>query len=230
MTLRDTRFLVSLMVVCLLLAVPAFSQTATSGSVAGQVVDEQNAAVPGAQIRLVDPTTGATLNTMSNDAGRYIFSTVQPGNYNVTVTKQGFSTFSIKNQNVDVAAVLTINAKLSVGTTTTVVEVTATTAAELQTMNATVGNTLDSRALANLPNLGRDVSTLAVLQPGVTPGGFTAGSHNEQNSFILDGGNITDDMAGNTTGYQTNFTGLGGTQTNGTPSGVISVSLETVEE
>ncbi len=105
MTLRDTRFLVSMIVLCLL-AAPAFSQTTTAGSVAGQVVDEQNAAVPGAQIRLVDPNTGSTLNTMSNDQGRYLFSTVPPGNYNVTVTKQGFSTFSMKGQNVDVAAVL----------------------------------------------------------------------------------------------------------------------------
>jgi len=110
------------------------------------------------------------------------------------------------------------------------VEVTATTGAELQTTNATVGNTLDSKQLDLLPNLGRDVASLAVLQPGVTPGGFTAGSHAEQNSFILDGGNITDDMAGNTTGYQTNFTGSGGTQTNGTPSGVISVPSESVEQ
>jgi hypothetical protein len=217
--------------VCLsMLVTPAFSQTSTAGTVSGQVVDEQNAAVPGAQVRIVEPSTGATLTTMSNDAGRYIFSTVPPGTYNMTFIKQGFSSHQVKAQNVDVGAVLTVNAKLSIGTTTTVVEVTASTGAELQTMNATVGNTLDSRALANLPNLGRDVSTLAVLQPGVTPGGYTAGSHNEQNSFILDGGNITDDMAGNTTGYQTNFTGLGGTQTNGTPSGVISISLETVEE
>ena len=142
MTLRDIRLFVSLDRSVPASGCAAFSQTTTAGSVAGQVVDEQSAAVPGAQIRFVDPTTGATLNTMSNDAGRFIFSTVPPGNYNMTITKQGFSTFSMKNQNVDVAAVLTINAKLSVGTTTTVVEVSATTGAELQTMNATVGNTL----------------------------------------------------------------------------------------
>jgi hypothetical protein len=213
-----------------LFATPAFSQTATAGTVSGQVVDEQSAAVPGAQIRLVEPTTNATLTTVSNDTGRYIFSTVPPGYYNMTVTKEGFTTYQLKNQNVDVGAVLTINAKLSIGTTTTVVEVAASTGAELQTMNATVGNTLDSKALDNLPNLGRDVSTLAVLQPGVTPGGYTAGSHNEQNTFTLDGGNITDDMAGNTIGYQTNFTGIGGTQTSSMPSGVISVPTESVEE
>jgi hypothetical protein len=117
-----------------------------------------------------------------------------------------------------------------VGTVSATVEVNAVVGAELQTLNATVGNTLGGKSLLLLPNLGRDVSTLAVLQPGVTPGGYTAGSHNEQNTFQLDGGNISDDMAGNTTGYQTNFTGTGGTQTNGTPSGVIPTPVESIEE
>ena len=52
-----------------------------------------------------------------------------------------------------------------------------------------------------LPNMGRDVSTLAVLQPGTTPSGMTAGSFSDQNVFMLDGGNNSDDMAGNNTSY-----------------------------
>src|SRR5690349_14702234 len=74
-----------------LAAAPAFGQTATAGTVTGQVVDEQNAAVPGAQVRIVEPTTNTAQSTVTNDAGRYIFSTVPPGTYNMTFTKQGFS-------------------------------------------------------------------------------------------------------------------------------------------
>ncbi len=81
-----------------------------------------------------------------------------------------------------------------------------------------------------LPNLGRDVSTLTVLQPGVTLDGYTAGAVQDQNTYTLDGGNNSDDMAGNSTSYVTNFTGLGGTQTGGTPSGVVPTSVETIEE
>ncbi len=83
---------------------------------------------------------------MTNEAGRYIFSQVLPGTYNMTFTKQGFTTYQVNAQNVDVGAVLTINAKLKIGSTATTVEVTATTGADLQTMNATVGNTLDNKA------------------------------------------------------------------------------------
>ena len=104
------------------------------------------------------------------------------------------------------------------------------TGAELQTTNAAVGTTINGAALESLPNFGRDVTTLSVIQPGTTLGGFTAGAYADQNSFTLDGGNNSDDMGGNVTGYVTNFTGLGGTQTNGNPSGVMPTPVESIEE
>ncbi len=54
--------------------------------------------------------------------------------------------------------------------------------------------------------------------------------YSDQNSYTLDGGNNSDDMGGNITGYVTNFTGLGGTQTNGNPSGVMPTPVESIEE
>ena len=60
--------------------------------------------------------------------------------------------------------------------------------------------------------------------------GNVAGAVSDQNTYMLDGGNISDDMAGNTTGYNTNFTGFGGTQTSGVPSGVVPTPVESIEE
>ncbi len=125
---------------------------------------------------------------------------------------------------------LTLNATLKVGSSATTVEVTATAGAELQTMNATVGNTLSNQSLLVLPNLGRDATSMAVLQPGTTPGGNAAGAVGDLNTYQLDGANITDDMGGNVTTYQTNMNGLGGSQTNGSPSGVIPTPIESIEE
>ena len=107
------------------------------------------------------------------------------------------------------------------GATSTTVEVQAHAAAELQTTSASVGTTISSNDIQDLPNLGRDVATFAVLQPGVTLNGSTAGAVSDQNSYTIDGGQNSDDMAGNNTSYVTNFTGVGGTQTNGAPSGVV---------
>src|SRR5215469_14227419 len=153
----------------------AWTQTSSVGTVMGQVTDEQGAVIPGTEVKLTDLGTNAALTTLSNDVGRYTFASVNPGKYNVTFTKQGFATFQVAQQDVQIGQVLTINATLKVGTTATTVEVTASSGAELQTMNATVGNTLNGQSLILMPNLGRDVTTLAVLQPATTLGGYTAG-------------------------------------------------------
>jgi hypothetical protein len=216
--------------IAILSAPPAWSQATTSSSVTGQVTDAQNAAIPGVDVRLVDTGTGNTQSTLTNEAGRYIFVNVSSGLYSLTFSKSGFAQSKVTGQTIEVGATATINASLQVGATTTTVEVVASSAAELQTTNAQVGTTLNSEALLALPNMGRDVSTLAVLQPGVSPSGFTAGSYQDQNTYMLDGGNISDDMAGNTIGYITNFTGLGGGQTSNFPSGVIPTPVESIEE
>ncbi len=184
----------------------------------------------GAEVRMLDNSTGTSQTTLTNETGRYVIVNVQPGTYVVTISKQGFTVFKISAQKVDVGSAMTINASLKVGSTSTTVEVSASAGADLQTTNATVGNTLTSAALMLLPNMGRDVSTLAVLQPGTTPGGMTAGAFSDQNVFTLDGGNNSDDMAGNNTSYVTNFTGTGGTQTNGSPSGIVPTPVESIEE
>jgi len=213
-----------------LAVVPAKAQSSIAGTVTGQVTDASGAAVPGASIKLVDLATSAAFASVSNDAGRYNFPTVPPGKYDITFTKEGFSTYDIKSQEVTVGTVLTLNAALKVGATSTTVEVAASVGAELQTMNATVGNTLTQTALVVLPNLGKDATTLAILQPGTAPTGQAAGTTADLNTYQLDGANITDDMGGNVTTYQTNFNGLGGTQQGGTPSGVIPTPSESIEE
>ncbi len=211
-------------------SVPAWSQATSSSTVSGLVSDQQQAAVPGAEVRLTDPSTNQTSVTKSNSSGRYIFVNVNSGTFTLTVVKDGFSTFKIDAVPVTIGQSVTVNAVLAVGSTSTTVEVTASAGVDLVTTNAAVGTTLSGDALQDLPNMGRDVSTLAVLQPGTTLGGFTAGSYNDQNTYQIDGGNATDDMAGNVTGYQTNFTGLGGTQTGGTPSANVPTPVESVEE
>ncbi len=228
----STRFfrLLTFSFLSMALASAALAQTSTVGTVIGQVTDEQHAVVPGANVKLVDTATNAAQNSVTNSDGRYAFSSVNPGNYNLTFTKDGFATYQVNSQNVQIGQSLTINATLKVGSTATTVEVTAAAGAELQTMNATVGNTLTGTSLLLLPNMGRDVTSIAVLQPATTTTGFTAGSYQDQNTYTLDGGNVTDDMAGNTTGYQTNYSGLGGSQGGSIPSGVIPTPIESIEE
>ena len=81
-------------------ATSVWAQTSTAGSVAGQVTDESNAAVPGTQVKVTDTGTGAALTALTNNDGRYFFSSVPPGTYNVSFSKNGFSTYDVNTQPV----------------------------------------------------------------------------------------------------------------------------------
>jgi hypothetical protein len=208
----------------------ASAQATSTTTVTGQVTDQQGAAIAGVEVKLIDPTTNTVLTTSTNSGGRYVFVNASSGTYSVIFSKAGFATTRLDQQQVQIGTTLTLNASLQVGSTSTTVEVQAHAAAELQTTNASVGTTLSNSAILALPNLGRDVAALAVLQPGVGMGGSTAGAVQDQNTYTIDGGNNSDDMAGNNTSYVTNFTGMGGAQTNGSSAGVVPTPVESIEE
>ncbi len=213
----------------LLMTAPAHSQVTSTGTVAGLVTDQQKAAIAGAEVKITDAATSSTQTTVTNENGRYIFVAVTSGVYDITVTKQGFTAYKVSHQQVSVGIALTINATLEVGATTTTVEVSAAVGAELQTMNATVGQTITGMQLASLPTLGRDANAFYTLQPGVLPTGQVAGAVADQNMYQLDGGNNSSDMDGNYAVY-TNASGNTAGGTGGTPSGVMPTPIESIEE
>ncbi|HET9400835.1 MAG TPA: carboxypeptidase-like regulatory domain-containing protein [Candidatus Acidoferrales bacterium] len=209
---------------------PVKAQSVSTGTIEGQVVDPQNAAVVGAAVTLADKSTGATRTAETNDVGRYIFPQVPPGEYNVTVAKEGFSQAKIADQGVSIGVTLTINVSLKVGATTQTIEVNYTPGAALQTTNATTGTTIDTKSLDLLPNIARDASALATLQPGVTPTGQTAGLQSDQNTYQLDGGNVSDDMAGGNNTYTPSLSLMNPVGTGGSSTGAIPTPVESVEE
>jgi hypothetical protein len=210
-------------------SLPAWSQAAT-GTVVGIVTDPSGAAVVNAEVKLTDPTTNSSQTVKTNEVGRYTLPNVSPATYDVTVTATGFTQSKLSAQKVDIGETLTLNVSLQVGATSTVVEVQATAGAELQTLNATIGSTIRNDQLQLLPNLGRDASTLSVLQVGVSLTGQVAGAQTDQNGFSLDGGNNSDDMAGSNITYTAGNGYSGGNATGGTPTGVIPTPIESIEE
>jgi Carboxypeptidase regulatory-like domain len=168
-----------------LAATPVWGQSTATGTVSGQVVNALKAVAPGTEVKLLDPTTNKVLTATTNESGRYIFLNVAPGTYNITFSKAGFSAYQVNAQTVNVGEVLTINAILAVGAVSTTVEVTSVAGAELQTTNSTVGSTISQFSMIYLPNLGREASTLAIFQPGVSPEGSVAGAMYDQNTFQL---------------------------------------------
>jgi hypothetical protein len=213
------------------------AQSASSTNIAGVVSDSSGAVVADANVKLTDKATNTPRSTVTNDSGRYFFANVISGDYEIAVSKTGFRiTKTVVTANVGVP--LTVDLKLELGSVAETVEVTATNS-ELQTMNATVGNTISGAALDSLPSLGRDVSTFVTLQPGVTPDGSVAGAVYDQNSFSLDGGQNTNDMDGSMNIYTPSFAGdpTGGTVSKqftgnqgGGPTGVMPTPADSIEE
>ncbi|MDQ1405271.1 MAG: hypothetical protein QOG55_900 [Acidobacteriaceae bacterium] len=223
----------------------ANAQTGGTGIVVGTVTDPSGAAVPGATVTLTDAATNSERTTTTNDTGRYDFPNVPPGKYNLTITKGGFKLGKFVNQAVAVGESRTLDAKLEIGEASQVVEVTSANT-DLQTMNATIGNTVSSSTLESLPSLGRDVSSFVTMQPGVSPDGSVGGTVVDQASFMLDGGNNSNDMDGSGGVYNPSFgddpsgglfsnnsnpisgavAGIAGNQ----PSGVMPMPIDSVEE
>src|SRR5437016_2681883 len=231
---RVVLVVVALSCLCVLTPSGLFSQSASTGTVAGTVTDPSGAAVVGATVALVDPSTNDTRTTTTNDAGRFIFANVVPGTYNATVNQSGFRVTKISGQVVTVGSTLTLNVTMELGSVSQIVEVTAT-GAELQTLNATVGNSVSGDLLQSLPSIGRDSSTFVTLQPGVSPDGSVAGAVVDQSTFMLDGGQNTNDMDGSMQVYTPSFGGdpTGGIVSNsigGVPTGVMPTPLDSIEE
>lgn len=225
-------------------SVASLSQAVASGTVAGTITDQSGAVVSGAQVKLTDTATGTSRNATTDNSGHYIFVNIDPGHYNLTAAKPGFAT-SKTSSDVLVGQTTTLNLALQIGGTTTIVEVQASNT-DLQTLNATIGNTVGSDMLQSLPSLGRDVSSFVTMQPGVSPDGSVGGTAVDQANFMLDGGNNSNDMDGSGGVYNPSFgddpsgglfsnplneisgavNGLGGNQ----PSGVMPTPVDSVEE
>src|SRR5947208_13473477 len=184
----------------------SFAQTANTAVVLGTVTDIKGGTVPGAQVELTNTATSESKTTPTNESGQYVFASVAPGKYTLKITKQGFSVLSFANVTVNVAKSYTYDATLEIKTGTEVIEVTAVSAAELQTTDAVVGGVIAGQTLMHLPPLQRDTRELLTLQPGSTPyetsngggfgdaGGTVAGARSDQNAFNLDGIDITDNV------------------------------------
>ena len=214
------------------------AQSTNTGMIVGVVTDASNAIVPNATVTITLKSTGSSRSTVTDSQGRYVFADVDPGTYDITISKTGFSSTVISNQTVQIGTQLTENAKMQLGSVSTTVTVTETPGAELQTVTPTVGTTLSGAIILNLPNTSRDASTLAVLEPGQNINGNTGGAASDENSFQLDGGYATDDMSGDNNTYIKSFSsdtagGMGSYHSSGysqVPSAVVPVPVASIEE
>ncbi len=147
------------------------------------MTDPSGAVVNGATVTLTDTSTKATRTATTNDSGRYIFVDVHSWHLRAHCRQARLLHYQDADHGQGRSQATTANMTLQVGGSNVVVEVTAV-GNELQTMNATVGNTVTAIALDNLPSIGRDVNTFIELQPGVSAGGDVGGRRERPKLFL----------------------------------------------
>jgi hypothetical protein len=186
--------------VFLLGSLVSVGQTGTTGILVGTVRDGSGAVISRASVDLVGRATSLSVRAQTNELGTYVFPNVPPGDYDVTVTAKGFKTGVLSAVRVEVAKSALADVVLTVGQATEIVTVNAS-GTQLQTEDSSVGDVVGGETLEQLPTIERRASELAYLsvtaQPilgtgGYDKGGGVAGAQPDQNSFMLDGIDITD--------------------------------------
>jgi len=174
------------------------------GGVVGTVTDASGAAIADAKVTVTSQETGLTRTVQTDDQGNFHFSELPVGAYAVTASKQGFRTETSKGVVVQVSVDTRMDLKLAPGQVNEVVEVNAATPI-VDTSSATVGGTIESQQLENIPVNGRDFTHVMSLVAGATadpagvsesPGSFgylsVNGNRGRSNNYLLDGTDMND--------------------------------------
>ncbi|MEK7403619.1 MAG: carboxypeptidase-like regulatory domain-containing protein [Acidobacteriota bacterium] len=149
-----------------LLAGTAWGQTIT-GSIVGSVKDPSNLAVANAEVTLTHAGTAAERRAATNERGDFVFSSLQPGEYNITVKLAGFKTAEQRSVTLTASQVLPVgDIVLEVGAVTESVTVSAQ-AAVVQTASSERAGVVTSSQVDGLLIRGRNVMSLLQLLPGV---------------------------------------------------------------
>ncbi|MGO9638073.1 MAG: carboxypeptidase regulatory-like domain-containing protein, partial [Terracidiphilus sp.] len=167
---RIRKSLICLMILTLAVclgAVALNAQTSTQGSISGSVLDPSGAVVPGVAVTIHNMGTNAEIKLTADASGFYKAPLLEPGTYRVTFVATGFETYRAENVIVQVGQPTDVSPRLTVGASTTSVEVTEL-APVLNLESPDFQGALNARALQSIPINNRRWSALALTTPGVT--------------------------------------------------------------
>jgi hypothetical protein len=209
---RSRVFVITMMglLACLCTAAQAAAQAGTA-TLAGTVIDDQGAAIPGAVVTVTEQATGAVRATTSNAEGVFRLPGLAPGRYTVDVTLDGFAPLKITDIPLAPAEIRSLEKlQLKVGQLSESLTVTADTAV-VQTATSTRYATVTAEQLTNIQMKGRDLFGLLTVVPGVQdtnlPRDFSTwtsmgaitinGMPNRAKNVVVDGVSVVDELGTN---------------------------------
>lgn len=206
-----SQWLAGVAALAVLITLPGISQT-TSGTISGFVEDTSHAAIPGAEVILLNEETNVMSTAKTHKDGDFIFADLQPGFFTIRVRSAGFKELQKVHLTLDAAHNLSAgHIVLQPGAVTDTVTVRAEIT-PIQNSSAERSAVLDSTQIENLLSVGRDAMSLLSVMPGTVGGSNAAslgtqvpptinGVRNEYNTTTVDG--IPGNVSGNANFYTT---------------------------
>jgi len=206
--MRKTFSFFTLLVVLLGFTSLAQAQTAT-GQITGTVKDASGAVLANAKVTVTNEATNFSRETVTNEAGTYVFPLLPVGVYSVAVTQQGFSTSKQSGIPLTVDKIARVDIDLKVGDVSATVDI-QSAAVTLDTETASMGQTVTQKQVTQLPLNGRNFLSLLFLNGGTVEtngeqGGMRQGAGNAisingarptSNNYLIDGTSNTDTALG----------------------------------
>jgi len=175
------------------------TQAQFKAGIQGTVTDSTGGLVPDAKITLTSKETGKTQETTSTSDGVYRLSSLAPGQYKLTVEKDGYKQKIFDDVTVNAETVRGLDVQLDPGEVTASVTVTSEGEAKLETENANERRGLTTPEIRGLPQAGRDPYELLRLTPGV----IGDGSRSSNGNSVFLGGQNTGPGGSNSSVFQT---------------------------
>ena len=182
------------------------AQVANNTALVGTVLDSSGSAVVGAKVTAVEESTGVVYPGTTNAQGYYSIKFIPPGTYDITVEQTSFSKLTKTGIIVPIDQAVRTDFSLKAGSETQTVTVSASTP-PIQTDDATMGETFDTKAVQDLPLMGHNALEIAATASNVTIGpssGYNnvppgedfigAGQREIQSSMTLDGVSIMNNL------------------------------------
>lgn len=171
----------------------SYGQLSGSATISGTVSDATGSVVPGSSVSIRNSDNGTERKIETNAAGIYNAAFLQPGHYQIQVSKTGFTSMLRKDLTLQVGQTLTIDFAMSVQSTQTQLTVT-TESPVVDTEKTEVSQVISDNAVSNLPVSGRRWDTFVLLTPNVTTDGTSGlvsyrGLSGLYNSNTVDGAN-----------------------------------------
>lgn len=191
---------------CAVLLVCASTASAqTTGRIVGTILDQQNAAVPGATVTVGSPALQGMRSTVTDQGGEFRFLSLPPGTYTLNAELTGFQRVERSNIIVGLDQTVTLPLTLTIAGVAQAVTVTATSPT-VDITSTTGGIVATADVFNNLP-IARNIYAITDLAPGVTSdavGPSFGGATGAENIYIIEGLNTTDARYGGI-GKRVNF-------------------------